>query len=523
MSKKKQERKTKIILNTGEVINSLSEFYKGRDCKNKISYSAYRGRVKNYELKYPDKIDNNYLIDAMYLSHADYRLKYVGGGRSKSVFFENKEYKTIKHLLLENFSIDIKTQEDIKYITSLKLKRPDYSYQDCVDELNIFKEFSDYFSYNKGIIYGIKDNRGDESKIIYIGSTSAIHKRIMSYNSEIKSASNPLTKDNHRPIIKFLSSIESPLTTNELNSIFLFVIEDDIPREELCKREQYYIDKYSTAVPTGFNVIKAANSSLGRGIKVKDENNESYPSITIMAEKKAILHKIEPHVIESRYRNQLLTNENNIDWDFIYSPARKHSKSQHRGKKFFRRWLQFNKKYSVCEEWRQKPEDTDDVAYERFYQDTNSLNNSRFDPYRYPKDELPEELKCKECVFKVSKEVESGKAELSMDNVEYLPRLMIQKRTHGKNISYKDDVYTLKELSELILVPPSSITHHMKNGKTIEEIIEYYKIKDQKRKDRPSASKLSRELNIPVHRIRYQIEQGKNESEIRIHFNSLLG
>ena len=116
-------------------------------------------------------------------------------------------------------------------------------------------------------IYAIKDKRND--KVIYIGQTGNFKKRKSEHFS-----------DKRRSVTKYM--FEQGRENFEMN--ILEELNEDISKEEMRNKEQYYIDKFDTH-NNGFNIINSGNISLNKQeyrkiIRETDKSKEWYKNYT---------------------------------------------------------------------------------------------------------------------------------------------------------------------------------------------------------------------------------------------------
>lgn len=116
-------------------------------------------------------------------------------------------------------------------------------------------------------IYAIKDKRND--KVIYIGQTGNFKKRQSEHFS-----------DKRRSVTKYM--FEQGRENFEMN--ILEELNEDISKEEMRNKEQYYIDKFDTH-NNGFNIINSGNISLNKQeyrkiIRETDKSKEWYKNYT---------------------------------------------------------------------------------------------------------------------------------------------------------------------------------------------------------------------------------------------------
>ncbi len=313
-------RQTKLIVEGQLII--LSDYYADNQDSTAVTYDVFKQRCKA-SLEKRGLLSFASMSDAVHMDSGEWATFY-GGGKHKPFIYTGalyKEFIGVEFKSLAAFLRTIGEYENYGLVKS-RLQRPHYT----IDEA-ICKPAR---TTDVGRIYLIQSTHTSKK---YVGQTVQSLEERFNEHLAIKS------DDGLRQALKLYGK----------ETFEILCLDDDVPNHELHIREQFWIDKYNTMEPTGFNRTKAQPSACGYGKAVEWEGKK-YPSQrTAVKEVKIANPHLAPHVIEKCIRNNKP----------LPKKARIHSKHHLAGTNIFRRWLAHFNNDNLCDEWAVRNEGED--------------------------------------------------------------------------------------------------------------------------------------------------------------------
>ena len=410
---------------------NLNNFYQSNSSSQE--YSTFRQRVRGVEER--GMLTYKSLDDALTLSPEDW-ISWYGGGKRKPFRYSGEKYPEYKNTTFPSLSAFLKTIGMYNYYGRIKarLGQLGWAIDDALNPIAVDNSI--------GRIYCIFSS---QTNLKYIGQTSSpINVRFLQHKNDYEKCIAKKEKAQLRPL-------HNAFQCFGVVSFSIKLIEDNIPKERLTERENYWMTKYDT-IKNGLNAILGVNASGGRKVPVvyqgKRFSSHKNATRTISKETGVPEHNVERAIRKNEPLKESYRKESD-------HPDAK--KSVGIANNLWRRWKGLKKRNRLCAEW---SDDHEYCGYNEFKEIVGFPPSNSHNLY-------PTEFTKK----------------LSSENFQWLTKEEWVPLLHGIEITIKGVKYSsLSEVSKKFSIPLSTLSNRLNaQGMHLDEILEQPK-KSTKRK-----------------------------------------